>query len=368
MVSSLRIALILLLSLAGGPPAVAEGPGAPKAKPAKGKQDAHARVRGITVSCQTWGWEWGSDEMLPTLDRVKKQGGNWVAIHPYARIRNDGSVRAFRMGGEEAPRWLSRPIAEAHKRGLKILIKPHLAYWGSGFSWRGAITFKNAAAWERFFSGYQAWVVRLARMCSKADAFAVGTELGGTVQHEQRWRTVIREVRKVSKVPLTYAANWDRYQKVPFWDAVDVIGIQAYFPVVHHKRPPSSAELKAGWARILKEVGTFARKNRKKVVFSELGYDRSQLAAYTPWKSGPRWSTPEEQKKADDVQERCMAAALRAIQQDATVVGAFLWKMFPGRARGDFRLTRPELAGVVRKAWQQPKKAAPARKTAAGKK
>ena len=67
--------------------------------------------------------------------------------------------------------------------------------------------------------------------CREADAFVVGTELDRILNHEAEWRTLIAEVRSIMKVPLTYAANWTDYKRVPFWDALDVIGIQAYFPV-----------------------------------------------------------------------------------------------------------------------------------------
>jgi homoserine trans-succinylase len=30
---------------------------------------------------------------------------------------------------------------------------------------------------------------------------------------------------------LTYAANWDDFDKVPFWNELDYIGIDAYFPL-----------------------------------------------------------------------------------------------------------------------------------------
>jgi hypothetical protein len=56
-------------------------------------------VRGIIVSCQTWGWDWGSDAMVEALHNVTKVGSNWVAIHPYARIDRAGTVTCRRAAG-----------------------------------------------------------------------------------------------------------------------------------------------------------------------------------------------------------------------------------------------------------------------------
>ena len=47
-------------------------------------------IKGVTVSCQTYGWEWATPEMSRTLDELKSLGVNSIAIHPYAQIREDG--------------------------------------------------------------------------------------------------------------------------------------------------------------------------------------------------------------------------------------------------------------------------------------
>ncbi|MFT4627290.1 MAG: hypothetical protein ACI8PZ_005972 [Myxococcota bacterium] len=313
----------------------------------------HQTVHGITVSCPTWGWEWGSDAMASTLDVIASDGANWVAIHPYARIRPDGTVEFEPIDPEAPPAWLARPIAEAHARGVAILIKPHLAYWGSGWSWRGAITLEEPGTADRFFASYRAWIVDLARASSTADAFAVGTELDGTIAHEAEWRRIIAEVRAVHPGHLTYASNWDRYPAVPFWDALDVVGVQAYFPIAEagswpEGEVPPVALLDAGWTRVLAEVQAVHERTGKPVVFTELGYNRSARAPTTPWEAEGGGA------RADEVQAAALEASLRALDRAPFVVGAFLWKWFPGEVqRGNFRLSRPELREVVRGAWGQ---------------
>ena len=39
---------------------------------------------------------------------------------------------------------------------------PHIACWGSPFSWRGDIHFENADGWNRFFGDYEKWIVESA--------------------------------------------------------------------------------------------------------------------------------------------------------------------------------------------------------------
>ena len=104
---------------------------------------------------------------------------------------------------------------------------------------------------------------------------------------------------------LTYAANWTDYRRVGFWDALDAIGIQAYFPIADSDRP-TDAELRDGWDEVMDEVRTFADGVDKDVVFTELGYNRAWQTARKPWES--HTDGPE----AEELQARCTTIALGA--------------------------------------------------------
>ncbi|NKB69983.1 MAG: hypothetical protein GKR89_23155 [Candidatus Latescibacteria bacterium] len=306
-----------------------------------------AIVQGITISTHGSGRDWGSDAMAPTMESIRQVGANWVSIHPYARIGADGSVRFRPIDPENPPAYLVRPIAEAHRLGLNICIKPHLAYWGSPFSWRGEITFATDAEWQRFWSEYENWIVQVARACRKTDAFVVGTELDQTLHDEDRWRRIIAQVRKETDAPLTYAANWPDYQRVPFWDALDIIGIQAYFPLVKEK-DPSREELRLGWQRLMGQLRAYAQTQNRRIVFTELGYNQSHLAPVEPW------DYHVDGEPASPIQEACLEMALEAIAAEETVVGTLLWKWFPhprpvGR---NFQLATPRLMRIISAAWQ----------------
>ncbi len=314
---------------------------------------APGAIKGMTVSTPRGSAEWGSDEMVHTIADLETLGANWIAIHPYARIEKDGTVRWTRRDEgavSEAPDWLRRPIEESHRRGLRILIKPHLAYWGN-FEWRGDIRFHSREQWERFFSTYEAWITEIARFSHDADAFVVGTELDLTLEHHERWRGVIAAVREQYSGPLTYAANWDAFDRVEFWDALDLIGIQAYFPLLPE---PDAGEVEAlsaddldlAWAEIMRRVRDYSDRVGRPVIFTELGYNNSSRAPYEPW-------DPEVGgRNADIAQELCMRAALEAIEAEPSVIGAFLWKWFPGtRTPRNFAMSTPAMRRVISEYW-----------------
>ena len=305
-------------------------------------------IRGVTISTHTDGTDWGSPVLYPTMRDIRSTGGNWVCIHPYGWLGRDGRIRFHDFDPQNPPPYLANPIRYAHELGLKILIKPHLGYWGSGFSWRGAIRFDTRVEWDRFFEDYGRWITLLAAASRDADGFVVGTELDSTLALENKWRDLIREVRKETKVPLTYAANWTHFREVGFWDALDVIGIQAYFPLTSIKDPDLET-LAAGWEKVMSELSAFAREHNRKIVFTELGYSRSHSASIHPWDS------QQDGKEAEENQARCLRAALLAVEREPSVAGVFLWKWFPspytiGR---NFQLATPRLKQVIRQTWRE---------------
>ena len=323
--------------------------GAAAAGVADAAVDPYATVRGVTVSCPGAGLEWGSDDMVRTLSVLRELGVNWVAIHPYGGIDEDGTVGGARIDRLwEDPSWLTRAIAEAHAQGIKIMITPHLAYWGTRFRYRGEIRFPDEASWRRFFDTYDAFIVRAARLAHDADAFVVGSELDATTGHDAEWRRIISDVRREFAGPVSYAAGWDKYAQLPFWDALDAIAVQGYFPLVDHEGIPTDAELEGAWARIVAELDGFGRAKGKPVVLGELGYNRSLEAAVRPWEY-----RQDADPRAEALQTRCLDVALRAVARDGDhVVGAFLWKWFPGEvSRGNFLASTPAMRKVITRNW-----------------
>lgn len=303
-------------------------------------------VRGVTLSTHRGNREWDSDQLGPTLGDISAVGANWVAIHPYASVLAEGGVRRWEAG-DEIPAFLERPRRESQARQMRLLVKPHLAYWGSPFAWRGEIEFEEEAQWRRFFAEYEAWIVQVARWSRAADAFVVGTELDRTLHREADWRRLIARVREVTEAPLTYAANWTDYEKVPFWDALDVVGIQAYFPV-STKSSPSRGEVESAWRERSRQLAEFAESVKRPILFTELGYNRSFRAAAEPW------SDDTDGPEAEALQLLLLEVALETVDREPHLVGAFLWKWFlrPRSVGRDFQMASPGVRQLLTQVWR----------------
>lgn len=299
----------------------------------------------MTVSCPTYGQVWGSPAFSEALRTLKTLGVEWVAIHPYAGVRKDGSVR-FTPAAETG--YLERAVERARKAGVPLFWKPHLAYWGS-FDWRGSIDFTEDAAKQRFARSYRAFILDQARFAARAGAplFAIGVELERLVRYEDYWRELIAEVRRVYPGRITYASNWDGASRIRFWDALDYVGVQAYYPLrITPGLTPDEPALRKAWAPILAEVRTLAERTKRPVLFTEIGYPEARHAAERPWDPKGFFDTADRALRVALVKY-----ALREVERVPFVAGMFWWKWIPGRRRGDFAMQPPEIQSALRKLW-----------------
>ena len=306
--------------------------------------------KGITVSCQTWGIEWQTPEMAKTLDQIHSLGANSFSIHPYGRITNDGHVRWRHVDDD---RHITVPLDWGRERGMSVMLIPHIAYWGSKFSWRGEINFNTDAEWQTFFADYRQWIVELAEIAEAHGAaiFCVGLEFTHAQAQEQRWREIIAAVRNVYHGKITYGANWNEYSAVKFWDALDYIGVLAYFPLTSAANP-SPAEISAGWEKRRSELARFSQQHGgKQFLFVEIGYNECAKAAAEPW------SFTRGGEHAAEIQARCIDAALGLTNNNSWLAGMFFWKWFPElpmHEEEDFCLQTPAIKALLAKHWLVP--------------
>jgi hypothetical protein len=141
----------------------------------------------------------------------------------------------------------------------------------------------------------------------------------------QHWTDLIQRTREVYAGPLTYAANFDQYEMVDFWDQLDLLGINAYFPLRGRDLPDTASEdrtalFAARWIHILSSIRAFGRAQgiaEPRVLFTELGYVRRANSTIQPWAAhgfsvlssteGPRLMVWEDQP--EDPHERAQAVA-----------------------------------------------------------
>eukprot|EP00959_Pyramimonas_sp_CCMP1952_P095295 1992706-Pyramimonas_sp.AAC.1 len=77
------------------------------------------------------------------------------------------------------------------------------------------------------------------RVTALTAACAFSVTFGGNISRmnqrsavvREEWKKLVADVRGVFSSRITYAANFDEYSEVDWWQHLDMIGINAYFPL-----------------------------------------------------------------------------------------------------------------------------------------
>jgi len=320
------------------------------AAPAAGPPAPAARHRGVS-------WVAGDVVTAESFAPLVSNHVDWIVQTPFGwqsaidspevRLVTDGRIYwGERDIGIETTTRLAR------QAGIRTMLKPHIwLHRASAGGWRGEIAMRSEEDWRRWFDSYRAFILHYARLAEAngIEALCVGTELHATAtQRPDDWRRLIDAVRAVYHGRLIYAANWYReFEEIAFWDRLDYIGIQAYFPLAD--RPdPSVASLRAAWRPHLEAIERVQRRYGKPVLFTEIGYRSAADAAIEPWKWPARRARPPRDATADGVaapDSRAQADAYQAFFETfwdkSWFAGAYIWKWYPDHAAaagadGDF--------------------------------
>jgi hypothetical protein len=210
-------------------------------------------------------------------------------------------------------------IAVARSVGLQVVVKPQVGTRTG--SWVGSLRPADPGA---FWAGYRTMLLHYADLAQRAGAsmLVVGTEMAGLSGADGHWRALIGEVRRHFAGKLTYAANYDEFDRVRFWDALDYIGIDAYFPLADARAPTPGPDVLAGaWkARgYLDRIAAVSARTGKPVLFTELGYRAVRDTAVHP-------SDWPARSPADALaQANAYSAFYRAVAGQPWMAGVYWW-------------------------------------------
>ncbi|MFD5326295.1 glycoside hydrolase family 113 [Streptomyces sp. NPDC127092] len=265
----------------------------------------------------------GYDDARALDDRLRHLadvGAGWVQITPTWFQADAGAHEITRAPAGAV--WqtpddagVRKVIGLAHAHGLKVLLKPHVDLPDAES--RGTIRPRDHAAW---FASYTAFITHYARLAAGTgvEQFAVGTELEGVSGDRDEWLAVIRAVRADYPGLLVYAANYDEYPRVAFWDAVDLIGVDAYWPL--STRPTHDARaLERAWRPIREELAAFAAGRDRRILFTEAGYVSQRGSTTAPY-SWTVSTTPDQAEQA-----AAYEALLAGFRDEPWWAGVFWW-------------------------------------------
>ncbi|WP_088323720.1 glycoside hydrolase family 113 [Polaribacter tangerinus] len=252
---------------------------------------------------------------------------NFVALMPYGFVRELSSPTIIhnteRQWFGETENGLLQYAKEFKKAKIGIMVKPHIWIWKGEFT--GNMKMSSEENWQKLEKSYTSFILTYAKAAEKIGAavFCIGTELEQFVLNRpQFWKKLIANIKEVYKGKLTYAANWDEFKRVTFWEELDYIGIDAYFPL-SDKEKPTVIDLENGWQKHKTEIIRVQQKYQKKIIFTEFGYRSVNYTAKEPWNSGRIEGNVNLQAQSNGLQ-----AIYNQFWDEEWFAGGFVWKWF----------------------------------------
>jgi hypothetical protein len=290
-------------------------------------------VRGLTVgpieSALHPGKGYGTDASARAMDEAAAMGATWVSLTPFGRVWDlapSGVDLTFEAPFEDNRAAVLRAIEQAHARGLRVLLVPHL--WVETGGWRALIDPGTDEGWARWADSYRRFLLAWADVAREGhvDMLSVGVELRSwvTTPRARSFLPIVDEVRGVYPGLLTYSANWDDAEYTVIWDALDLIGINAFYPLAEHEGA-GPQELVVGGHQVAARIGDLARAWRRPVVLTEIGYTTREDPAVRPWE----WPDGMKGVRVDErAQAEAYAGILTPMLDAPWCVGVFVWRVY----------------------------------------
>jgi hypothetical protein len=290
-----------------------------------------------------WTPEYSTPAGTASEDALALARGNWAGVLVTWYMPNATSTTIAALTTGNGPLTPSdndviAAITELHAKSLKVMLKPHVDVNDPPINtWRGAITPSDINAW---FVSFNAFILHYANLAAanNVEMLCFGTEYKSMTNdpsnmsdpnNAANWANTIAQIRNVYSGKLAYAANsasvGDEYTGVPFWNAVDVIGLDGYFSLTNQSTP-TLTQLIAAWSNnwrgenVLAAVQNFAAAHPgQPVTFTEIGYRSVAGGNKNPWD----FSTGTV---VDDTEQRnCYEAMYEIWSQQTAIKGNFWW-------------------------------------------
>ena len=274
-----------------------------------------------------------SSESLRIQD-IRDLGASWIAIIPQSLVDRE----TLKIEDDDQKYcWSQRnlgaiaSILEAKKLGFRVLLKPHIVLDKTQgvedrikkATWRGEIECSTSTDWRILERNYSEYILEYARIANsmEVEMFCIGTELKKfATKRNAYWKQLISEVRSVYSGAICYSANWDEYSDIQFWNDVDYIGMNSYFPISEERIPEVNGII-SSWKKILEKIKKFAEQENKKVLITEMGYRNVLYAGREPWLHNKGLD-----RRCDQAQVNLYKAFLNSIKTQKWIIGFFQWE------------------------------------------
>lgn len=305
---------------------------------------ADLEQRGVSV----WSTDvddYASAGLVQDLWDLRGAHASWVTLTP-TWYQDTGTSNVVAPDPVRTPsdESLALAVLRAHDLGLSVFLSPHLDVRDG--TWRGFVDPGDPAAWYASYTRYVRHYAELAESLG-VEQLSIGLEMRSVEDDTERWRAVIADARGHFGGALTYGANHDSFEGVGFWGDLDLIGVDAYFPL-SGSATTDVAALRRAWAPIADRLEALSVKVDRPVLFTEVGYASGRGTTTRPWE-WEAFTTPDQAEQA-----AAYTALLETFEVEPWFAGVHWWHWDHLDGREDpigFPLRAKEAADVLRAHW-----------------
>lgn len=264
-----------------------------------------------------------SKESKESLRSLKETGVQAISLTPfgYASTATEPKVNfVLEENWDETLGGLFKASDDAHALDMHVMMKPHI--WISSGVWCGEIEMKSGVdkkSWADDYSQFVTYHGLIAELAGM-ESFCIGIEMPKMSRDREMWIRIIAFARAAFSGYMTYGGNWfDEYEHIPFWDQLDFIGVQAYFPLANSEAVPAE-DIKRKADEVAQGLRQFSEKWKKPIVFTEVGFPSISSGLIQP----------HEEKWMAETSEKTQALGYRTILESfgdtSWFRGNFWWK------------------------------------------
>lgn len=258
---------------------------------------------------------YGTATARRTMERLCVLGVNTIGVLIEGRM-SDANDTTVRLPSKRELESVHDALIDAGSLQLATVLIPHI-YLDDG-TWRGEIKFEEPDRNEAWWTSYARFIDAAASVAatSGATALSIGVELKAMSKRadtRQKMLALAAAVRRDYRGLLTYSANWDEAEAVGFWDAVDIAGVNGYYPLT--PEPVRGAEA------VGRRLTDLAKQSGRDVLVLEVGYRSSPLSHVRPWE----WPSQVPVIVDDAAQANAWAAVLTHWLGASGVRGLLAW-------------------------------------------
>jgi hypothetical protein len=274
---------------------------------------------GKGMSIPSWqSHEYLDSRIIESMLALQENGADHIAVVPTWYQTSTRSNSIYPTVDTPVDSAVINIINEAQNMGYDVMLKPHVDIEDGTF--RGEISPSDIDQW---FESYENFIIHYAQIAQQTgvDIFCIGTELKN-LSSQLEWFDIIGSVRGIFYGPVVYAANWDEYPSVGFWEYLDFIGIDAYFPLARD-REATIEEYLQNLDIWLYQIDHFQSNVGKDIVITEVGFKSVKGSAVNPYD----WQYEgimDEVSQAD-----AYRTILSTLQRKSWLAGLFFWYWDP---------------------------------------